>query len=346
MTLAGRLSGNALLMTAGALYVLGALLGFAHGAVLGFLGRPQEMTWRDAVGRLGLAALYAIPAVTVGFIAAGWIAMTSVALYLDRPLPLVGAAIGWLVGAALVAAAARYGVRALGNAYARWPERRLGTVLTAATFGALLVLLLADRPMLWGLPLRVTDVGAVLLAAVGAFWIGGPAVTLALYLRRQLLHAPVLEISPRALSNLFLGLAAGVMLGVVAVPFHSAAFTTIGTAGPVGDVVLMTSRALVDEVLLRLFLVTAVTWMLLRHFEQPAGRAAVSAVLVAALAQVLMNVPGVREIGFTTTFGASAYVTVAVLLPALVFGMLFWKRGFATALVADATALIALALLV
>jgi hypothetical protein len=130
------------------------------------------------------------------------------------------------------------------------------------------------------------------------------------------------------------------------VPFHSAAFTTIGTAGPVGDVVLMTSRALVDEVLLRLFLVTAVTWMLLRHFEQPAGRAAVSAVLVAALAQVLMNVPGVREIGFTTTFGASAYVTVAVLLPALVFGMLFWKRGSATALVAYATALIALALLV
>jgi hypothetical protein len=148
------------------------------------------------------------------------------------------------------------------------------------------------------------------------------------------------------LTNVFIGLAAGVMLGVVAVPFQTAAFTSVTATGPAGNVVLMVSRALVDEVLLRLFLVTAATWTLLRWLALPAPHAAVAAVLVAALVQVLMNVPGVREIGFATTFAASAYVAVAVLLPALVFGLLFWKRGFMTALVADASALFAAALLV
>jgi hypothetical protein len=349
MTLGGKLSGNALLMTAGALYVIGALLGFVHGAVLGFLGRPEHMTRREAAGQLALAALYAVPAVTVGFVAAGWIAMTVVALYLDRTLPLVGSAAGWLVGLVLVTGAARYGWRALANAYARWPERRLGTVLFAATFSALLILFLADRPELWGVRLRVTEVGAVLLAATSAFWVAGPLLTLGLHLRRLIRGAGPISFgapAPRALTNVFIGLAAGVMLGVVAVPFQTAAFTSVTATGPAGNVVLMVSRALVDEVLLRLFLVTAATWTLLRWLALPAPHAAVAAVLVAALVQVLMNVPGVREIGFATTFAASAYVAVAVLLPALVFGLLFWKRGFMTALVADASALFAAALLV
>ena len=42
----------------------------------------------------------------------------------------------------------------------------------------------------------------------------------------------------------------------------------------------------------------------------------------------------------------AAVLLAGVAVPALAFGVLFWKRGFASALVADATALIALALLV
>jgi hypothetical protein len=347
MTLAGRLSANALLMTAGLLYVAGAVLGFTHGAVLGFFGRPADMTAKQALGRIGMAALYAVPAMTVGFLAAGWIAMTVLAIYLGRTLPLVGVGVGWVVGAVLVATAAMYGVKALRNAYARWEDRRLGTLLVAGTFAALLVLFLADRPELWGTRLVVTEVGAVLMAAIGALWIAGPIVTLALFLARRL-QLPVLglELTPRTYTSMAIGLAAGVVLGVVALPAHQAAFAAGATAGPAGIVVHAVSRALVDEVLLRLFLVTGVIWMLVRYFATPGPRAAVAAVGIAALVQMALYAPGVSAIGFSTGVAAGGYMALTVLLPAMVFGALYWKRGFATALVAHATALLAVALMI
>ena len=347
MTLAGKLSGNALLMTSGVLYVMGAALGFAHGAVLGFLGRPAEVTAKQALGRIGMAALYAIPAVTVGFLAAGWIAMSSVAVYLGRVLPFVGVGVGWVAGAVLVVLAARYGVQALGHAYARWPDRRLGTVLVAGTFAALLVLFLADRPELWGTRFRVTEIGAVLLAAAGALWIAGPVVTAALALVRWLPSRPALgfERAPRGFASVAMGLTAGAVLGVLAVPFQQAAFAT-AAVGPLGGVVHVLSRALVDEVLLRLFLVTGVVWMLVRWYATPSPRAAVVAVTAAALVQAVLYLPGATAIGFASATTTAGYLAVTVMLPAVVFGALYWKRGFATALLAHATALLAIMLMI
>jgi hypothetical protein len=348
MTLAGRLSGNALLMTAAVLYVAGAVLGFAHGAALGFFGRPTDMPAREALGRVGLAALYAIPAVAVGFLAAGWIAMTTLALYLGRTLPLVGVGAGWVAGAVLVLTAAAYGVKALRNAYGRWADRRLGTVLVAATFGALLVLFLADRPELWGTRLRVTEVGAVLLAAMGTFWVAGPLVTLALDLARRLPTPRFgfgLERAPRAWASLAIGLAAGVVLGVIAVPFEKAAFAT-AAVGPMGSLVHAFSRALVDEVLLRLVLVTGSVWALVRWNGAAGPRAALVAVVFAAIVQAALYLPGVQAIGFASASAAAAYMATTVLLPALVFGALYWKRGFATAVLAHATALLAVMLMI
>ena len=349
MTMAGQLSGNALLMTAGVLYVIGAVFGFVHGAALGFFGRPADMPKREAVAKLGMAALYALPAVTVGFLAAGWIAMTAVAVYLGRPLPMVGVGLGWVAGAVIVMVAALNGWRALQNAYARWPDRRLGTVLVAATFGALMLLFLADRPELFGARIRVTEVGAVLLAAMGAFWVAGPVVTIALHLMHRL-PAPQLlagfQATPRTVTSIAIGLAVGTLLALVALPVHTAAFAEPATIDTVGGTVLLLSRALVDEVLLRLFLVTAAVWALLRWFQMPRPQAVAFAVAAGAVAQVTLYLPGVLAIGFATTVAAAAYVVVAIALPALVLGTLYWKRGFATALVADAAALVALALLI
>jgi hypothetical protein len=349
MTLAGKLSGSGLLLAAGALYVIGGMLGFVHGAALGFFGRPEGQTPREALGRIAMGALYALPALIVAFLAAGWIAMTSVALYLGKALPLVGAGVGWLVGMVLVLVAAVSGWQALQNAYARWPERRLGTALVAATFAALLVLFLADRPELWGVRLRVTEVGAILLAAVGAFWLAGPAVTLALALRRMLVvpdpMVPAAARMPRTLSSVAIGLAAGALLGVMAVPFQQAAFATAPAVGTLGGAVLVASRALVDEVMLRLFLVTGVVWALVRWQNVERPTAAAYAVVAAAIAQVFVYLPGVNAIGFVTMSATAAYVAATVVAPALVFGFLYWKRGFGTALVAHATALTALALM-
>jgi hypothetical protein len=56
--------------------------------------------------------------------------------------------------------------------------------------------------------------------------------------------------------------------------------------------------------------------------------------------------PGVNSIGFASPGATAAYVAMTIALPALVFGFLYWKRGLGSALVAHATALVALALMI
>jgi hypothetical protein len=347
MTLSGRLSGHGIFMTATGLFVVGALLGALHGAVLGIVGRPAGMDRREALGALARAALYAVPGATVAWLLTVWVAMSAVAAYLDRigPKALVGAA--WIGGLILLAVAAVQGARALRNAYARWPQRRLGTVVVAGSFAALLVVFLADRPVLWLLRLRVTEVGAVLLAAAVTIWIVGPMVTVALRLVRELPGQPRATARPRPVglaTDLGLGLVAGLLVGLLAVPFAGPAATLV--PGAAGGMVVALAQAVLDEVLLRLVLLTGLAWAVLRWHRVHAQEAAVVAVAGVAIAQVLLYLPGVLATGFPTAIGAVAFTAAVVLLPALVFGAVYWTRGLTAALVADATAAMALLLLV
>jgi hypothetical protein len=117
-------------------------------------------------------------------------------------------------------------------------------------------------------------------------------------------------------------------------------------AGTGGPLVAAIGQALVDEVLLRLFLVTGVAWLLLRWGRVNAGEAAVISVTAAALVQVVLYAPGVAGLGFATPLAALAFTTFMVLLPGLAFGTLYWTRGLGAAITADAAALAVLALLV
>ena len=349
MTLAGKLSGNGLLVTSMALFIVGAALGFMHGAVLGIMGRPAGMSWRRATASLGLAALYSIPALAVAFLIAGWIAMTAIAIYTGKVLAVTGSAIAWVIGVVIIAAAAVSGWRSLRRAYARWDEHRYGSLIVAATFAALLVTFLAARPVIWGINLQVTEIGAVLLALSLTLWLAGPIVTVALRaIKRIGLPGAAFDTPRRALPSVVTGLVAGAVLGLIAVPFAAAKFGMLNAvidAGPAGSVVLAFSAALVNEVLLRLFVVTAVAALVLRWHGARREEAAVIAVVVATLLQIALYLPSVLAVGFATTLSAIAFVFVAVALPAVVFGVLFWKRGLLTAVVADATALVAIALL-
>lgn len=344
MTLAGRMSGHAIFSTATALFLVGAFVGLVHGAVLGFVGRPAGVTSKAALSDLGMASLYAIPGMAVAWLASIWVAMTLIAFYTGRPGALAGAAVGWVAAGTILAATALHVVRSLRNAYARWPERRPGTVLAAASFAALLVLFLSDRPEIWGLRLRLTETGAVLLAAFLALWVAGPMVTLALRLARSVPF-------PRPMAGLVsgrmtaadagIGLLVGVVVGLLAVPFAGPA------AAPAfaGTVVLEVSQALVNEVLLRLFLVTGAAWLLLRWHRIQANEAVVGAIVATTVAQVALYAPGAAAVGFANSTGLVAFLVMTVALPAAAFGLLFWKRGFAPALLADMVALAAIAFL-
>ncbi len=345
MTLGGMLSGHALFMNATALFVVGAAIGLIHGAVLGFFGRPADTSARLAGKQLALAALYALPGLAVAWLAAIWVAMSVIAAYTGSVGAMVGVGVGWLGAASILVVAAVQAWRALGNAYARWPDRRAGSLLVAASFAALLILLLADRPEIWGIRLRVTETGAVLIAAFLALWVAGPLVAVALRLVRLLPSgrpADCLLGGRLSGTDLTIGLLVGGVVGLLAVPFAGPA----AAPAAFGVLVVEVSQALVNEVLLRLFLVSAVAWLLLRWHRVHPEEAAVGAIVTATVVQVGLYVPGALMVGFASGTATAAFLLAGVAVPALAFGFLFWKRGFASALVADATALIALALLV
>jgi hypothetical protein len=345
MTLSGRLSGNAIFATSTALFIVGAMLGLVHGGVLGFVGRPAQTPANVALRHLALSMLYAIPGLAVAWLVSVWVALTLIAAYANSAGAFVGVVAGWIGAAVILSAAAIHGLRALTNAYARWPERRVGTLLVAATFAGLMVIFMADRPSLWGVPLRLTETGATLLAAFLAIWVVGPVVTLALRLAREL---PVPRIgegvlgTPLTATDVVVGMVTGLVVGLIAVPF---ATPSVG-ASAVGAVVVEVGRALVDEVFLRLFLVTAVGWVLLRWHRVNTREAAVGAVLLATAFQVALYAPGALAIGFPAWTGTVGFLATAAALPAIAFGALYWKRGFGTALLANMTALVAVLLLV
>jgi hypothetical protein len=347
MTLTGQLSGHGIFMTSTGLFVIGALLGAAHGAILGLLGRPAGVERHEALSALGRAALYAVPGATVAWLLTVWIAMSAVAAYLDRPAPLVLVGLAWLGGVSLVATATTFGVRALGNAYGRWPERQLGTVVVAGAFAALLLIFLADRPSIWLLRLRVTDVGAVLSAAMLAIWVVGPLVTLALRLVPELPGRSRMTVGlpdRHTAINVGLGLVVGLLVGLLTVPFAGPAAGM--ASGAAGGTVVAVAHAVVDEVLLRLVLLTGVAWLILRWHRVHGEEAAILAVGAVAIIQVLLYLPGVVAAGFPTALAAVSFTGAVVLVPALVFGAVYWKRGLTAAVVADATAALALLLLI
>ncbi len=351
MTLTGQMSANGLLISSTLLFTVGGLAGFIHGAALGYLGRGAETTRKQALAALALAALYTVPMMAAGWVATGWIAMTVGAIYKRTALAYAGTMIGWGAGLAVLATAAVLGFQALRAAYARWSDAPLGTALVAASFAALLVSTLAARPTIWGLGLRVTEAGAVILSALVALWVVGPLLTVALALVRRL-PTPRLSlglVGPGGpIASIAVGLVVGLVVGLISLPFHLAPLgvPAVGAGvGPLGALVVAISRALVDEVLLRLCLMTGAIWLVLRWHPLHREEAALLAAVISAVAQLALYLPGMLAIGFPSTLAALGYALLAVLLPGLAFATVYYLRGFTAAVVADATALVALALL-
>ena len=347
MTLSGQMSGFGLFMTSSGLFLAGALIGLVHALALGWLGRPATIEKGRALRDLRMGVVYSVVALPFAWVVAMWIALSMPAAYMGRALALAGVGLGWAAGVAVLAGAAIIGWRLLQNAYARWPERRLGTLLTASTFASLLVLFLAERPEIWGLSVRVTETGAVLLALVATIWLGGPMITLALHLLVRVSDAQPEAVPARRVAyDVGLGMLVGLVLGLIAAPFAvPAALPAAASNGAYGALATSVGQALLDEVVLRLFLVTGVMYLALRWRRLGRSEAAVTSIIAASLVQLALYAPGVMAIGFPTALAALGFSIALVLIPALVFGTLFWKRGLGAAIAADATALAVLALL-
>ena len=98
LALAGRMNGNALLLTSLGLFVVGAAIGLVVSLGFGIAGREDGRTLDDAVRSAGKGILFAVPAALMGAVLAGWIAMAVIGLYAGKALAVSGSILAATVG--------------------------------------------------------------------------------------------------------------------------------------------------------------------------------------------------------------------------------------------------------
>lgn len=177
---AGQLSGSLGFLTTTIFFVAGSLIGFLHGGIVGYVSRPPEVSRQLALKRLGLASVYAVPAMLTGWVVALGLAVTPTVLSSGRPALAVPALIGWIGLVGVVTWATVETRRALPNLFARWPESRALLLVLGLLFLALLPFFLGSRPEIWLLHVHPTGTAAVFMAVGATAWIGGPLVALGL----------------------------------------------------------------------------------------------------------------------------------------------------------------------
>lgn len=342
LTLRGMLSTFGLFEVSSALFLVGSGFGFIHGSVLGYLGREEQRMPGEALGDLFRGFLYTIPGLGAAWIVSAWMSQTAVAWASPSALPKAAVAIAWVAGTLICLWAARWGVRSLWRAYARWEDPVGGTLLVAATFVALLVIFLGDRPEIWGTRIRVGPVGALVLAGGVTVWLSGPGVSLPLYLSRRL-PAPRLASPPLPGPGGWVqGVGAGLLGGLVLAGLTRWLAPSLATAPGIdptlsGSSLLAMSmaRALANEVVFRMFVLFGAFWLLRRWHPVHPEESAVVAVLGAAVIQLLAYGPALLDQGLVSLSALFTQAFWLFLVPGVGLGALFVARGLPAAVAAS-----------
>jgi len=164
-------------LTATLFFAGGWLVGFLHGGLVGYMGRPEDVSRLLALKRLGLAGVYAIPSLLIAWCVAMCLTLGAVGVVAGRPALLAFGVVGMGGLAAAVVWAAVAARSALDHLCGRWPDSRAVLALLGMAFLALLPFFVVLRPEIWFLGMRPTPPLAVLMAAAAAVWIGGPLAT-------------------------------------------------------------------------------------------------------------------------------------------------------------------------
>lgn len=178
--LMGQLSSSLGFLTTTLFFLAGSVIGYLHGGVLAYLGRPPEVDRKAALHRLALASLYAMPAMTVGWLVAMLLAMSAASVLAGRLIALGTSLIGWAAALAAMVWAVIETRAALRNLCARWPGARALLVVLGVTFLALVPVFVISRPTVWIVGLEPSATAAGAMAAGATVWILGPLGTLVL----------------------------------------------------------------------------------------------------------------------------------------------------------------------
>jgi len=354
LILTSQMSGHMLIAASAVFYIVGALLGLAHGVMLGIFGRPEGVTPMQAARSMAHGIMFYVPALFLGWLVAGWVAALPIALIGGHVFGLIITLLAWMVMVAIVTVAISTGLKAARLAWARWPDRVPGVVGTGATFAALAVMFAVQRPTIWFTSIQMTGFGSIVFAYVLTFWFYGPLITIGLAMRRTLaarLPANRAASGPlwrRRTTAIAAVIGAGLLIVSLGVPFHEGVLNIPTAAARFGAwqaIALALSNAIADELLMRLFLFTAAFYLAARYLPRSTWSVGL-AISVAALGDLFLHWPDLNAYGLPGTGVMIAYLVARVAMPAALFGYLYWKRGFGTALATHAAADVALGLMV
>jgi len=180
-SLAGYGAAGLYLLLAPVLFLVGSLMGLAHGFALALVGRPGSCSRRRALALALVGGATALPLVGVSWLIANGITLTAVLRTEWRWSWLAVAVVGWVLGVAICTWAAVEGFRTLQCAYERCPRRGLGVVIVGGLFLASCILSWRLFPLPEFSTLQIRRLGRLALAAAGTLWIWLPAVYLSLH---------------------------------------------------------------------------------------------------------------------------------------------------------------------
>ena len=353
MILTGRMSGHLMLTASATLFALGALAGLVHGVALGILGRPEDMTVRESVAAMVHGLLYLVPSLLLGWLVAGWVAAMPLAWTGKHFIAAAISALAWVAMIVTTYFAGSIGLRAAGLAFRRWPHRVLGSALVGAVAVTMVAAFFVQAPTIWFTNTRLTMPGALLLAFFATFWFYGPIIVVGLWFVKRIrpdlpeAELPAPATLKRVGTSAGIAVAAGLALAVIALPFYRGSLglpSDVERLGFAGAMMMALSQAFTDELFFRLFAITMAYVLAVRLM--PRGKHAVAiAVAVGVALDLVVHLRDLPALGLPGTLSVAGYAAVRIVIPAITFGYLFWKRGIGTAVGAHLASGAALGLL-
>jgi len=248
-------------------------------------------------------------------------------------------ALAWVAMIVTTYFAGSIGLRAAGLALRRWPHRALGSALVGAVGATLVAAFLVQPPTIWFTNTRLTMPGALLLAFFATVWFYLPIIAVGLWfvkrIRPELREAemPSLATLKRVGTSTGIALAAGLALAVIALPFYRGALglpSDVERLGFAGAMIMALSQALTGELFFRLFAMTVAYVLALRLLPQ--GKYAIAIAIATGTAlDLIVHLRDLPALGLPGALAIGGYAAVRIVIPAISFGYLFWKRGLGTA---------------
>lgn len=283
----GKLSGHMLIASTTAFYLLGSVVGFAGGTLLGVFGRPDNTTKLDAGKSILHSFIYLVPANLVGWMIAGWTAAMYLAYHVGNVIGMAISGVAWIATLLVLFTTLGATHEAVTNLKRYWVEYR--------------------DIILNGLSGERRDYKTWVAASLTA-----------------------------------------VATGLLVLPFHVASTyipLSHDTYGILPGMGLEIVNGVVDEIFLRMIVMTAAFVALTKYFKVDSLVAMISALSLSVIVDTTIHWSSIVSLGVPSLTMLMALTMAKIVIPSALFGYLYYRRGLMPTLTSHSLAGVVLSII-